>query len=92
MCRCRRVRRNLTLAWEAADAWAVLEPGSNHRPVPPALFLAMLALIDPGDRVVCPDPRYTSYDQAIGAAGGAIVTIPTGGDEPFELSATSVRE
>ena len=56
------------------------------------LFLAMLALIDPGDRVVCPDPRYTSYDQAIGAAGGAIVTIPTGGDEPFELSATSVRE
>ncbi len=56
------------------------------------LFLAMLALIDPGDRVVCPDPRYTSYDQAIGAAGGEIVSIPTGGDEPFELSATSVRE
>ncbi len=56
------------------------------------LFLAMLALIDPGDRVVCPDPRYTSYDQAIGAAGGEIVSIPTGGDEPFELSARALRE
>jgi len=56
------------------------------------LFLAMLALLDPGDRVVCPDPRYTSYDQAIGAAGGEIVSIPTGGDEPFELSAASLRE
>jgi aminotransferase len=56
------------------------------------LFLAMFALIDPGDRVVCPDPRYTSYDQAIGAAGGEIVSIPTGGDEPFELSAAALRE
>lgn len=56
------------------------------------LFLAMLALLDPGDLVVCPDPRYTSYDQAIGAAGGEIVSIPTGGDQPFELSAASLRE
>jgi aminotransferase len=29
-----------------------------------ALFLAMLALVDPGDRVATPDPRYSSYDQA----------------------------
>jgi aminotransferase len=55
------------------------------------LFLAMLALVDPGDRIVCPDPRYTSYDQAIGAAGGEIISIPTGGDEPFELSASALR-
>ena len=47
------------------------------------LFLAMLALVDPGDRVACQDPRYSSYDQAIGVAGGNIVPIPTGGDRPF---------
>jgi aminotransferase len=41
------------------------------------LFLALLALVDPGDKVACPDPRYTSYDQAIGACGGTIVSIPT---------------
>lgn len=55
------------------------------------LFLSMMALVEPGDRVVCPDPRYTSYDQAIGAAGGEIVSVPTGGDEPFELSADALR-
>ena len=41
------------------------------------LFLALLALVDPGDKGACPDPRYTSYDQAIGACGGTIVSIPT---------------
>ena len=56
------------------------------------LFLAMLALVDPGDRVACPDPRYTSYDQAIGAAGGVIDAIPTGGDHPFELGADDLRQ
>ena len=56
------------------------------------LFLAMLALVDPGDRIACPDPRYSSYDQAIGVAGGEIVPIPTGGDRPFELAAEDLRE
>ena len=55
------------------------------------LFLAVLALVDPGDRVACSDPRYTSYDQAIGAAGGLIDAIPTGGDRPFELGADDLR-
>ena len=55
------------------------------------LFLAMLALVDPGDRVACQDPRYSSYDQAIGTAGGDIVPVPTGGDQPFELAAAELR-
>ena len=49
------------------------------------LFLSMLALVDPGDRVATPDPRYSSYDQAIGAAGGEIVEIPTGPENDFVL-------
>ncbi len=55
------------------------------------LFLSMLALIDPGDRVATPDPRYSSYDQAIGAAGGEIVEIPTGAHRDFRLGADEVR-
>ena len=55
------------------------------------LFLAMLALVDPGDRVACQDPRYTSYDQAIGVAGGEIVPVPTGGDRPFLLRGDALR-
>ena len=30
-----------------------------------ALFLIMAAIIDPGDEILVPDPRYTSYDVAI---------------------------
>ena len=56
-----------------------------------ALFLAMLALVDPGDRVATPDPRYSSYDQAIGAAGGELVEIPTGVERDFVLQADDVR-
>lgn len=55
------------------------------------LFLAMLALVDPGDRVACQDPRYSSYDQAVGVAGGEIVPIRTGGDLPFHLDGDDLR-
>jgi aminotransferase len=55
------------------------------------LFLAMLALVDPGDKVATPDPRYSSYDQAIGAAGGEILEIPTGANRNFELGAEDIR-
>jgi aminotransferase len=50
-----------------------------------ALFLTMLALVDPGDRVLIPEPRYSSYDQAIEAAGGTIVALSTGENHRFEL-------
>jgi aminotransferase len=33
------------------------------------LFLVMQALLDPGDEILVPDPRYTSYDQAIEHCG-----------------------
>ncbi len=56
------------------------------------LFLSMLALVDPGDHVATPDPRYSSYDQAIGAAGGILVEIPTDLDNNFVLQAEDVRE
>jgi aminotransferase len=55
------------------------------------LFLSMLALVNPGDRVAMPDPRYSSYDQAIGAAGGDLVEIPTGPESNFILRAEDVR-
>src|SRR4030095_4052123 len=42
-----------------------------------ALFLLIQALIEPGDEVIVPDPRYTSYDSAIELAGGRMVLVPT---------------
>jgi aminotransferase len=50
-----------------------------------ALFLTMLALVNPGDGVLTADPGYASYDQAVEAAGGVVVPIPTGENRRFEL-------
>jgi aminotransferase len=55
------------------------------------VFLLMQALLDPGDEVLVPDPRYTSYDQAIEAAGGAMVMIPTDHEDAFNLRAEAVE-
>jgi aminotransferase len=56
-----------------------------------ALFLIMQALLDPGDEVLVPDPRYTSYDQAIAQAGGRMVMIPTEPEDNFDLLPAAVE-
>ena len=55
------------------------------------LFLVMSALLDPGDEILVPDPRYTSYDQAIEHAGGVSVTVPTQPEEAFDLKAAAIE-
>ena len=55
------------------------------------LFLVMSALLDPGDEILVPDPRYTSYDQAIEHAGGVSVTVPTYPEDAFDLKAAAIE-
>ncbi len=57
-----------------------------------ALFLVMQALLDPGDEVIMPDPRYTSYDYAIELAGGRIVLVPTREEDAFDLDPDEVEK
>ena len=56
-----------------------------------ALYLLMQVLLDPGDEILVPDPRYTSYDQAIASAGGEMVMIPTDHEDAFNLRPESVE-
>ncbi|HUZ01153.1 MAG TPA: pyridoxal phosphate-dependent aminotransferase [Thermomicrobiaceae bacterium] len=56
-----------------------------------ALFLVIQALIEPGDEVLVPDPRYTSYDEAIELAGGRIVLVPTDEQHDFDLDPDEVE-
>ena len=42
-----------------------------------AVMLLMLALVDPGDEVLLPQPRFTSYDTAVELVGGRVVSVPT---------------
>lgn len=55
------------------------------------IFLIMQALIDPGDDVLVPDPRYTSYDDAIKRAGGNMVLVPTTAEDAFDLRPEAVE-
>lgn len=55
------------------------------------LFLLMQVLLDPDDEVLVPDPRYTSYDQAIESAGAKIVMIPTDHEDAFNLRPEAVE-
>lgn len=55
------------------------------------LFLIMQTLLDPGDEILVPDPRYTSYDEAILNAGGEMVMIPTDHADAFNLRPESVE-
>jgi aminotransferase len=56
-----------------------------------ALFLLIQSLIDPGDEVLVPDPRYPAYDAAINLAGGKIVLVPTSEEHGFELQPNDVE-
>ena len=56
-----------------------------------ALYLLMQALLDPGDEILVPDPRYTSYDEAIHQAGAQMVLVPTYPEDNFDLRASEVE-
>jgi aminotransferase len=50
-----------------------------------ALMLVMLALVEPGDEVLIPRPRFTSYDTAVQMCGGVVVDVPTRDADDFAI-------
>ncbi|MEY4442961.1 MAG: hypothetical protein RL442_1961 [Pseudomonadota bacterium] len=57
-----------------------------------ALQLACLALIEPGDEMLMPDPSYPCNRHFVSAADGRAVMLPTRAEQRFQLSADQVRE
>jgi aminotransferase len=57
-----------------------------------ALFLVMSMLLNPGDEILVPDPRYTPYDQAIAHAGAVSVSVPTYAKDGFDLDPGEVEK
>lgn len=57
-----------------------------------ALQLACLALIDPGNEILMPDPSYPCNRQFVNMAAGRAVLLPTTAAERFQLSADAVRD
>jgi aminotransferase len=57
-----------------------------------ALFLVMSMLLNPGDEILVPDPRYTSYDLAIAHAGAVSASVPTYAKDGFDLDPNEVEK
>ncbi len=56
-----------------------------------ALYLAMVALLDPGDEVIIPTPCFVSYQAEVILAGGVPVEIPSKLEDDFQLDPDAIR-
>ena len=56
-----------------------------------ALYLTMVAVLDPGDEVIIPTPCFVSYQAEVLLAGGVPVEIPSKIENNFQLDPDEVR-
>ena len=57
-----------------------------------ALHLACMALINPGDEILMPDPSYPCNRHFVSAAEGRAVLLPTSAQDRFQLNADQVQQ
>src|SRR5579864_427569 len=65
---------------EVTPEQVVMVPGSKN-----VLLFTMLALVDPGDEVIVPDPGYAIYTSAAELAGGKVIGIPLREENQFRF-------
>jgi aspartate aminotransferase len=69
-------RRDMTIGPEQV----VVSPGAK-----PNLFFPTLALVEPGDEVIYPNPGFPTYEAMIGVAGGKPVPVPLMEENQFSF-------
>ena len=57
-----------------------------------AVFLTIFSVINPGDEIILPEPRYTPYDRAIKLAGGVMIPVITKQENNFEVRAEDLEK
>ena len=56
-----------------------------------ALYLALTAILDPGDEVIVPTPCFVSYQAEVILAGGTPVELPTFAIDNFQVQPNALR-
>ena len=56
-----------------------------------ALYLALTAVLDPGDEVIVPQPCFVAYTPEVIFAGGVPVTIATSVENDFQVTASEIE-
>ncbi|RPI51732.1 MAG: pyridoxal phosphate-dependent aminotransferase [Chloroflexi bacterium] len=64
----------------------VVAPGTK-----PLLFLPLLALLEPSDEVIYPDPGFPTYEAAISLAGGSPVPVPLVEERGYDLDMAALQ-
>jgi aminotransferase len=85
---------------EALSAHLLRRYGVSYQPlgemvitvgVSEALYLAMTALLDPGDEVIVPTPCFVAYQAEVELAGGVAVEVPSTVEENFMLNPAKIE-
>jgi aspartate/methionine/tyrosine aminotransferase len=64
----------------------IITPGGK-----PVIFFTVLALVEPGDEVILPDPGFPIYESAVSFAGGTPVPVPLREERDFRLDVADIR-
>ena len=56
-----------------------------------ALYLAMTALLNPGDEVIVPTPCFVAYQAEVVLAGGVAVELPCRAEDGFQINSQALR-
>ena len=65
----------------------VISTGAKH-----SLMNVVLSLVDVGDEVILPAPYWVSYADMTNLAGGKVVTVQTGIEQDFKMTADQLRD
>jgi len=79
-----RLRLDLGVDYDAAQI--TVASGAKH-----SIFVALMALINPGDEVILPAPYWVSYYEMIRMAGGTPNIIEAGEDANFKITAAQLE-
>lgn len=82
---CDRLRADYGIEYTASQI--VVTSGAKHN-----VFIALMALLNPGDEVILPAPYWVSYSEMVCMAGGVPVIIETDEAANFKVTAEQVRE
>ncbi len=56
------------------------------------LDLAVRALLNPGDKVIVPEPIYVSYAPVVELAGGKVIALKTSIENEFKITPSSIKK
>ena len=76
---CDRVKADYGLEYEPTQA--VVASGAKHM-----VYIALAALVDPGDEVIVPAPYWVSYYEMVRLFGGVPVVVNVSEEQGFQLT------